>query len=92
MLHTLSEAQEKELVSDEKLLLVAVCLNQWEIADIVRAYRLSEAECIQCLVKLDRLRLITLLPGNRIRLNVARDFASASVWADPPVFSASGAG
>ena len=74
-LHTLSEAQEKELVSDEKLLLVAVCaLNQWEIADIVRTYRLSEAECIQCLVKLDRLRLITLLPGNRIRLNVARDF------------------
>lgn len=26
------------------------------------------------MAKLDRLRLITLLPGNRIRLNVARDF------------------
>ncbi len=74
-LHTLTAAQEKELVADAKLLLVAVCvLNQWEIQDIVTRYRLSEAECIQRLVKLDRLRLITLLPGNRIRLNVARDF------------------
>ena len=75
LLHTLTEAQESQLVSDEKLLLVAVCvLNQWEIKDIVGTYRLTEAECIQSLVKLDRLRLIHLLPGNRIRLNVARDF------------------
>ena len=74
-LHTLSEAQEKELVSDEKLLMVAVCvLNHWEVADITRIYQFSQAECIAHLLKLDRLRLITLLPGNRIRLNVARDF------------------
>ncbi len=74
-LHTLTEAQERELVSDEKLILVAVCvLNQWEIQDIVGTYNLTEAECVQRLVKLDRLRLIALLPGNRIRLNVARDF------------------
>ncbi len=74
-LHTLAESQERELVSDEKLLLVAVCvLNQWTVKDIVGAYGLSQAECIQCLVKLDRLRLIQLMPGNRIRLNVARDF------------------
>src|ERR1035437_10122553 len=75
LLHTLTEAHERDLVSDARLLLVAVCvLNQWEINDIVGTYTLSEAECIQCLLKLDRLRLIQLLPGNRIRLNVARDF------------------
>ena len=75
LVHTLSEAQEKDLVSDSRLLLVAVCvLNQWGIGDIVGTYIVSEAECIQCLLKLDRLRLIQLLPGNRIRLNVARDF------------------
>jgi transcriptional regulator with XRE-family HTH domain len=75
LVHTLSEVQEKDLVSDVRLLLVAVCvLNQWEIRDIVGTYTLNEAECIQCLLKLDRLRLIQLLPGNRIRLNVARDF------------------
>lgn len=74
-LHLLDEAQESELVSDEKLLLVAVCvLNQWTVGDIVARYRLSEAECIRRLVKLDRLGLIRLLPGNRVRLNVARDF------------------
>ena len=74
-LHTLTAAQEKELVSDTKLLLVAVAvLNQWEIGDILRKYALSEAECIQRLARLDRLRLIDLLPGNRIRINVARDF------------------
>ncbi|NIA57015.1 transcriptional regulator [Massilia sp. TW-1] len=74
-LHTLSEAQEKELVSDAKLLLVAVCaLNHWTVADILAVYRLTEAECVQKLLHLDRLHLIALMPGNRIRLNVARDF------------------
>jgi transcriptional regulator with XRE-family HTH domain len=74
-LHTLTESQERELVSDEKLLLVAVCvLNQWTANDIVTAYALTEAEVVQRLVRLDRLRLIQFLPGNRIRLNVTRDF------------------
>jgi transcriptional regulator with XRE-family HTH domain len=72
---TLTSAQEKELVSDPKLLLVTVCaLNQWSMADILSVYRLNEAQCVQKLVRLDRLGLIALLPGNRIRLNVARDF------------------
>ena len=74
-LHTLSEDQERVLVSDEKLLLVAVCvLNHWAVGDITHTYSFSEAQVIAKLVKLDRLRLLTLLPGNRIRLNVARDF------------------
>lgn len=75
LVHTLSEAQEEELVSDRKLLLVAICsLNHWSVQDIISTYRVTEAECIQRLAQLDRLRLIVLLPGNRIRLNVARDF------------------
>ena len=74
-LHLLSEAQETELVSDIRLLLVAVLvLNQWPIPDIVASYQLSAPEVIQQLARLDRLRLIELLPGNRVRLNVARDF------------------
>lgn len=72
---TLSVAQEVELVSDARLLLVAVCaLNHWTLEDMLAAYRLSEAECLEKLLRLDRLHLISLLPGNRIRLNVARDF------------------
>ena len=74
-IHTLTASQERELVSDMRLLLVAVCaLNHWTMAQMLQAYRLTEAECVQMLLRLDRLELITLLPGNRIRLNVARDF------------------
>jgi transcriptional regulator with XRE-family HTH domain len=74
-LRTLSAEQEAELVSDPKLLLVAVCaLNHWRMLDILGAYQLTEAQCVQHLLHLDRLHLISLLPGNRIRLNVARDF------------------
>ena len=73
--HRLSTAQEKELVSDPKLLLVAVCaLNHWTFADIVSTYAFSDSECLQRLLRLDKLGLIALLPGNRIRLRVARDF------------------
>ncbi|WP_018605191.1 helix-turn-helix domain-containing protein [Uliginosibacterium gangwonense] len=75
LLHTLSAEQERQLIANDKLLLVAVCmLNQWEVADIVKTYQISESECIENLLKLDRLRLLNLLPGNRVRLNVARDF------------------
>ena len=74
-LSRLEERQEAELVSDPKLLLVATCaLNHWRLADIVRRYQLDEAECLLCLLRLDRMRLIDLLPGNRIRINVTRDF------------------
>lgn len=74
-LRTLGAAQERELVSDTRLLLVAVCaLNHWTLADMLAVYKLTEAECLQKLLVLDRLRLIALMPGNRIRLNVARDF------------------
>jgi hypothetical protein len=74
-LRTLTATQEKELVSDTRLLLVAVCaLNHWTMQDMLAVYKLSEAECLQKLLHLDRLHLIALMPGNRIRLNVARDF------------------
>jgi transcriptional regulator with XRE-family HTH domain len=74
-LRTLTATQEKELVSDTRLLLVAVCaLNHWTLQDMLAVYKLSEAECLQKLLHLDRLHLIALMPGNRVRLNVARDF------------------
>ena len=74
-LRTLTEKQERELVSEPKLLLIAVCaLNHWTLAEIVEYYRVSEAECIKYLLRLDKLRIIDLLPGNRIRINVSRDF------------------
>ena len=75
LLNYLSLQQEQELVSDTALLLVAVCvLSHWSMANIMEGYRLSEAECLQRLLRLDRIRLIDVLPGNRVRLNVTRNF------------------
>jgi transcriptional regulator with XRE-family HTH domain len=74
-LSTLTEKQEREVVSDPKLLLIAVCaLNHWTMDEIVALYNVSIPECIKYLLQLDKLRIIALLPGNRIRLNVSRDF------------------
>jgi hypothetical protein len=74
-LSTLTETQEREVVSDPKLLMIAVCtLNHWTLDEIVALYNISTAECIKYLLRLDKLRIIDLLPGNRIRLNIARDF------------------
>jgi len=74
-LHTLNLSQEKELVADNTLLMVAVCaINHWTYSDIISTYKISEAQCISHLITLDKLGLLTLLPGNRIRLNLARDF------------------
>ena len=68
--------QEKEIVADRKLFLVAVCaLNQVTFDQIVETYDISPAECVQLLARLDRLRFIELLPGNRIKLLVSRTFA-----------------
>ena len=74
-LSTLTEKQEREVVSNPKLLMVAVCaINHWTMEEIVEIYKLTEPECIKYLLQLDKLRIIDLLPGNRIRLNIARDF------------------
>ena len=75
-LSQLSEAQEAELVSQPKLALVAVCvLNHWALQRIVSTYAISEAEAISHLLTLDRLGMIHLLPENRVRLRITRDFS-----------------
>ncbi len=72
----LSHEQEKELVANPKLMLVALCtLNHWSYEQILEKYALSAAECVKLLARLDRLKFIELLPHNRIRLLVSRAFA-----------------
>jgi transcriptional regulator with XRE-family HTH domain len=71
----LTPAQEAQLVSDEKLLLVAACtLNHWPLKQILGTYLLTESEALKRLIVLDRMGLLELLPGNRVRLRVRRDF------------------
>lgn len=75
LLAELSEAQEKAVVADKKLLLAAICvLSQWTLEQITTSYRLSEAECIKYLAQLDRIGIIELKPLNRYRLKLAKTF------------------
>ncbi|MFT3718769.1 helix-turn-helix domain-containing protein [Pseudorhodoferax sp.] len=75
LLNQLREDQERAVVADKKLLLVAICvLSQWTLEQIVAAYRLTEAECIGHLAQLDRLGIIELRPLNRYRLKLAKTF------------------
>jgi len=75
-LSKLSEEQEKEIASDVTLLLVTVCvLNRWTLNDINAHYKITETEGIRFLAKLDKLKIIELLPKNRIKLLVASNFS-----------------
>jgi DNA-binding Xre family transcriptional regulator len=75
LLAELTQAQEKAVVADKKLLLVAICvLSQWTLEQIVTSYRLSEAEGIKYLAQLDRVGIIALKPLNRYRLKLAKTF------------------
>lgn len=71
----LSEDQEREIVSDSTMLLMTLLVvNRWRLGEILAHYRLSEAEVIRCLTRMDKLRLIDLLPGNHIKLLISPNF------------------
>ena len=67
--------QEQELVSDIKLLLMAYLLiNHIEFDEIIASYEISEHEGIKLLARLDRMKIIELQPGNRVRLLISPNF------------------
>jgi transcriptional regulator with XRE-family HTH domain len=67
----LTNAQEREIIADPRLFLITwLILNRWRIEEIVDEYRFTEREVERYLIKLDRLQLIELQPGNRARLRV----------------------
>ncbi len=75
-LQQLTVEQEQEITNDMTLLVVAICaLNKWTMGDIVAFYDISEGECFLKLARLDRLKLIDLLPNNRIKVRVAPNFS-----------------
>ena len=75
LLRELTPEQERAVVADKKLLLMAICvLSQWTLEQVTTAYRLTEAEGIQYLAQLDRIGIIELRPANRYRLKLAKTF------------------
>lgn len=71
----LTLAQERALMDNPKLLLVAIsCLGHWTFEQIVETYTITEAECILCMIELDKHGVIELKPLNRYRLRVSPAF------------------
>ena len=67
--------QERAVVSDRRLLLLAICcVSQWTFEQMVATYQFSDAECVKYLLQLDRLGIIELRPLNRYRLKIAKGF------------------
>ncbi|MES2511738.1 MAG: helix-turn-helix transcriptional regulator [Pseudomonadota bacterium] len=75
LLAELTQAQEKAVIADKKLLLTAICvLSQWTLDQVTEHYRLTQAECIKYFAQLDRIGIIELKPMNRYRLKLAKTF------------------
>ncbi len=75
LLAELTQAQEKAVIADKKLLLTAICvLSQWTLEQVTENYRLTQAECIKYFAQLDRIGIIELKPMNRYRLKLAKTF------------------
>jgi len=67
--------QEKEIANDLNLLMITVyVLNGWKLSDIIHRQSFTEPQCIRYLAHLDRIHIIELLPGNRIKLLVSPNF------------------
>lgn len=74
-LKQLSHDQELEIASDHVLLMITVSvINGYSFADLQAHYNLSVPECVRKLAKLDKLKIIELLPNNRIKLLVSPNF------------------
>lgn len=72
---TLTPEQEVSLLQDPYLLLVTFLLvNHWKLNEIVENYAIEAHRLTGILAKLDRLKIIELLPNNRVKLLTARNF------------------
>lgn len=72
----LTPAQERELLADPALLLVAyLVINRWRLDEISTVYAIDGPALTLRLVKLERLGIIELLPFDRIKLRTARNFS-----------------
>lgn len=71
----LSDEQERALVDEPALLLALfLTLNRWHQDDVLAQFEFTLAQWTALLVRLDRLGIIELMPGNRGRPLTARNF------------------
>ncbi|MFT5295280.1 MAG: DNA-binding Xre family transcriptional regulator [Colwellia sp.] len=71
----LTAQQEQELIDAPKLFLVAACCRDgWRFDEIIHHYQIDQFECIQLMAKLDRLKIIHLLPDNQYKMLISQNF------------------
>jgi len=71
----LSAEFEREIVADIRLLLVAYCLiNFWTFEEILQRYDITRSDGLRYVRRLDRMNVIELQPGDRVRLLIANNF------------------
>ncbi len=67
--------QEKQLVNNEKLLLIAVHLIYgWSYQQILETYEIEPHDGQRLLTRLDRMQIIELMLDNRVRVLLSADF------------------
>ena len=72
----LTAAQEQTLVENIELILLShLVLNHWSKEEILTVFNFTEPQLFQHLVQIEKLGLIELLPFDRIKPRVARNFA-----------------
>lgn len=71
----LTAKQEQELIDDTKLFLIAACARDgWSFDEIIHHYQIDQFECVQLMAKLDRLKMIQLLPNNQYKMLISQNF------------------
>jgi transcriptional regulator with XRE-family HTH domain len=72
----LTSEQERELIGNPKLLLMSYMLiNRWSIEEITTRFRIAPDEARSLLRRLRDLKLIEILPFDRIKVLTARNFS-----------------
>jgi DNA-binding Xre family transcriptional regulator len=72
----LTEAQERVLVGNPKMLVVTYLLtNDWRFQDIVTGFQITDSELVAILLKLDELKIIEFRPPHRVKKLTARNFS-----------------
>ncbi len=73
-IEVLTEEQEKQIVSDERMLAVSFLVHQgWTFDELIKHFDFTETELIQKLALLDKMGLMELLPKNKIKTKVSHN-------------------
>jgi len=72
----LTDEQERELLGNPKLLLMTyLIVNNWPLEEIIATFAIGRSDAMKLLYRLNRLRIIEIQPGDRIKKLTARNFS-----------------